>query len=70
MIYKGDRQLTDRKRQQRLKEIEDRRIEILLEIPSVKDNTERISELDYEYVHLGDEYYRLKFELIREKQKS
>lgn len=63
--------MTDRKDiQKRLREIEDRKIEILLEIPSVNDNTEKISEFDYEYVQLGDEYYRLKFELIREKQKG
>jgi hypothetical protein len=63
-------QLTDKERQQRLREIEDRKIEILLEIPGIKDNTERISELNDEYVQLGNEYYNLKFELIREKQKT
>jgi diphthamide synthase subunit DPH2 len=58
------------KRQQRLREIEDRKIEILLEVPSVKDNNEKISELNDEYEQLGDEYYYIKLELIREKQKA
>jgi hypothetical protein len=56
--------------QKRLKEIEDRKIEILMEVPNLRDNTEKLSELNNEYMRLGDEYYRLKIELIREKQKA
>jgi hypothetical protein len=57
-------------KEKRLREIEDRKIEILMEIPSVKDNTEKISELNYEYVQLSDEYYNLKISVIKEKQKA
>jgi hypothetical protein len=60
----------DNEKQKRLKEIEDRKIEILMEIPRVKDNIEKLSELNYEYVRLGDEYYHLRLGLIREKQKA
>ncbi|UCE37473.1 MAG: hypothetical protein JSW00_18790 [Thermoplasmata archaeon] len=60
----------DNERQNRLREIEDRKIEILLEIPNVKENTEKISELNSEYVQLGDEYYNLKIELIKAKSQS
>jgi hypothetical protein len=73
MNIQGDRQLTikdDIERQNRLREIEDRKIEILLKVPSIKDNTEKISELNSEYVQLGDEYYNLRLELIREKQRA
>jgi hypothetical protein len=71
MIKKGGRQLVnikDNEKQMRLREIEDRKIEILLEVPRVKDNTEMISELNYEYIQLGNEYYNLKSKLIKEKQ--
>jgi hypothetical protein len=60
----------DDKRQKRLREIEDRKIEILLKLPSVKDNTEKIMKLNSEYLQLGDEYYNLKIELIIAKQKA
>jgi hypothetical protein len=56
--------------EKRLREIEDRKIEILMEISSVKDITERMSELNYEYIHLGGEYYKLKLEMIRARQKT
>jgi hypothetical protein len=58
----GDRQLTnksDTETQKRLREIEDRKIEILLEIPSVI-STEKIAQLNSEYLQLDDEYYNLK----------
>jgi hypothetical protein len=55
------------KKQQRMKEIEDRKIEILLEVPSIKDNTEKIEQLNSEYVKLDDEYYNLKLEVIKAK---
>lgn len=61
--------MNEKIRQKRLREIEDRKIEILMELPSVEDDTQKISELNYEYVQLGDEYYNLKIEVIREKQK-
>ena len=62
--------MTDEGRQKRLREIEDRKIEILMEIPSIRDNNEKIVQLNSEYVQLGDEYYNLKIELIKAKQKA
>jgi hypothetical protein len=74
MIKEGDRKLNiknDKERQKKLREIEDRKIEILLEIHSINHNyCEEISELNSEYVKLGDEYYHLRLELIRGKQKA
>jgi hypothetical protein len=53
---------------ERLKEIEDRRIEILMEIARINDNySKKVTELNSEYKQLGDEYYQLKMEMIRVK---
>lgn len=50
----------------RLKEIEDRKVEILLEIVHIdEDDLGRISELNSEFIELDEEQYRLKMELIR-----
>ena len=55
-------------RQKRLKEIEDRKIEILLEIADINDNYDKqVSRLNSEYARLDKEYYHLKLELIGEK---
>jgi hypothetical protein len=53
---------------QRLREIEDRRIEILMKIAYINDDyNERISQLNTEYAQLHEEYYQLQLELIRKK---
>jgi hypothetical protein len=58
------------KKQQRLREIEDRKIEILIEIANINDNySEKVSRLNSEYAKLDKEYYHLKLELIKIKQK-
>jgi len=55
--------------QKRLKEIEDRKLEIILETSNLnKDYKERISELNSEYALLDREQYHLKMELIKMKQ--
>jgi hypothetical protein len=61
---------TINEREKRIKEIEDRKIEILLKISGFKDDIEKLSALNHEYVQLGDEYYKLKLETIRSKQKA
>jgi hypothetical protein len=56
------------KNQQRMKEIEDRKIEILLEIASINDNySDKVSQLSSEYAQLHKEYYYLQLELISKK---
>ena len=55
-------------KQIRLREIEDRKIEILLDIVRINDKySEKISQLNSEYVLLDDEYYHIKLELIMAK---
>jgi hypothetical protein len=52
----------------KLKEIEDRRIEILMEIACINNNySEKMSRLNSEYSRLDKEYYHLKLEMIRKK---
>jgi hypothetical protein len=52
----------------KIKEIEDRKIEILLEIANINnDYSEKVTRLNSEYVRLDEEYYHLKLELIRNK---
>ena len=59
------------KKHQRLRDIEDRKIKILLEIANINDNySEKVSRLDSEYILLDKEYYHLKLELIKAKQKG
>jgi hypothetical protein len=61
----------DKERQERLKEIEDRKIEILLEIACINDYYgQKVSRLNSEYKQLSDEYYQLKMEMIMTKQKA
>ena len=60
--------MTNKKNQQRLRQIEDRKIEIILEIAEINDNySEKVSRLNSEYVQLDREYYHLKLELISGK---
>lgn len=63
--------MTNKKnKQQRLREIEDRKIEILLEIANINENyNEKVSQLNHEYARLDKEYYHLQLELIKTKQK-
>ena len=59
------------KTQKRLREIEDRKINILLEIASIKDkNCTKISRLNSEFTQLHQEYYQLQIGLMRKKQKG
>jgi hypothetical protein len=61
----------DRESQNRLKKIEDRKMEILLEIARINDNySKKVSKLNSEYKQLGDDYYNLKIEVIKKKQKA
>jgi hypothetical protein len=55
----------DSEKQKRLREIEDRKIEIILEIPKINDNIRKMIQLNHEYVQLDDEYYQLKLEVIK-----
>lgn len=58
-------------KQQRLREIEDRKIEILLEIANINDNySEKVSRPNSEYTQLDKEYYQLQLELLEKKQKE
>ena len=55
-------------RKKRLREIEDRKIEILMEIGETnKEYNEKISSLDSEYKKLDKEYFTLKLDLIKQK---
>ncbi len=55
----------------RLEEIEDRKIEILLEIGTTnREYSETISRLETEYEGLDAEHYRLKLEVIRRRDKG
>ena len=59
------------KNQKRLCEIEDRKIEILMEIAKINDNyNEQVTRLNSEYTRLDKEYYELRSEMIRSKQKE
>ena len=55
--------------QKRLREIEDRKIEILMELASIKDdninNNKKASKLNSEYSELHEEYYILQFVTVR-----
>jgi hypothetical protein len=57
------------KKQNRLKSIEDRKIEIILEIARINDNySEKLSQLNSEYIRLDKEQYELKLEFIKKKR--
>jgi hypothetical protein len=61
----------DQRTRERIIEIEDRKIEILMEIGRTNGRySETISRLDSEYNRLDAEHYRLRFELIRNKEKG
>ena len=54
---------------ERLNEIENRKIQILLEIASINKNYhENVSRLNSEYSVLHKEYYQLKMELINKSK--
>jgi hypothetical protein len=56
-------------KQKRLREIEDRKIEILLEIANINNGyNEKVSRLNSEYALIDKEYYHLKLELIKTQQ--
>jgi hypothetical protein len=55
----------DKKNKQRLKEIEDRKIEILMEIAEINNNYHgTILRLNAEYSRLDKEYYQLKLLIV------
>ncbi|MFW9881241.1 MAG: hypothetical protein ACFFG0_49890 [Candidatus Thorarchaeota archaeon] len=55
-------------KQNRLGEIEDRKLEIILEIADINNNyNEKVSLLNSEYARLDKEYYNIKLGLIRRK---
>jgi hypothetical protein len=55
-------------KKQRLREIEDRKIEIILEIAKINNqHSENISRLNSEYTRLDKEQYDLKLEFIKKK---
>lgn len=55
-------------KRKKIKEIEDRKIEILIEIASInKDYDEQISRLNSEYGRLHKELYLLQMDLIKKK---
>ena len=57
------------KEQQILRDIEERKIEILLNISNINDHyNEKVSRLNSEYARLDKEYYLLRLELIKTKQ--
>jgi hypothetical protein len=59
---------TKTKKQIRLIEIEDRKIEIILEIASINDlKKEKVLQLNSEYALLNEEYYYLKLNLPNKK---
>ena len=56
-------------KQERLREIEDRKLEILLETADInKEYHKKILALDSEYRRLDKEYYNLKLDLIKQKK--
>jgi hypothetical protein len=58
-------------KQKRMKEIEDRKIEIILEIAQINDhNNEIVSRLNTEYAKLHEEYFLLQLELYSKKSKE
>jgi len=57
------------KYKERLKYIEDRKIQILLEIASINNNyNENVSRLNSEYEQLHEEYFQLKSEFIKKRK--
>ena len=61
----------DRGTKERLGDIEDRKIEILMEIGRTNDRySETISTLNYEYRRLDAEHYRLRLELMEDREQG
>jgi hypothetical protein len=59
------------KKQQRLDEIENRKIEILLEIAKINDSyNNEVSRLNSEYARLHEEHYRLQVDIIKKAHKN
>ena len=59
----------DFKKQQRLRAIEDRKIEIILNISNINNRyNEKVSRLNSEYARLDKKYYLLKLDLKKTKQ--
>jgi hypothetical protein len=59
------------KKPKRLGEIEDRKIEILMEIANINNNySKKVSQLSSEYEELHREYFELQVEYILKKQKA
>jgi hypothetical protein len=51
---------------ERLREIEDRKIEILMEIAEINDNySKKVSQLNSEYARLDEEHFHLKLDSIK-----
>ena len=60
--------ITDQMKKKRLTEIEDRKIQILMETGKTNERYNKtISRLNSEYKLLDEEYYILKFEVIGSK---
>lgn len=56
--------------QKRLKEIEARKINILLEIATINEEySEKVLQLNSEFEQLHEEYYQLQIEMMTNKQK-
>jgi hypothetical protein len=61
---------TIKSKQERLREIEDRKIELLQKTANMnKEYSDKILNLDSEYRKLDKEYYSLKLNLIKQKSK-
>jgi hypothetical protein len=61
----------DQRTRERISEIEDRKIELLLETGRTnKRYSETISRLDSEYKRLDGEHYQLRFELMKARAKD
>ena len=56
-------------KQKRMREIEDRKIEIFLEIANInRDYNQQVTQLNYEYEGLHREHYQLQIDLISRKK--
>ena len=56
-------------KRQRMEEIEDRKIEILIEIAKVNKNYDvRVTQLNYEYEQLHKEHYQIQMQMISNKR--
>ena len=61
----------DRRTRERLGDIEDRKIEILLELGRTNDRfSETVSRLNSEYRQLDAEHYRLRLKLMKDREQG